>query len=454
MENELIKIDEFKELISNAPSVLAENQTSVDKAIEAHQKLISIAEQGMNEVIDAQLASYITKAKATKSTMNAKRTPFTQLMTMVAKQFTGLESSIDKTIETSQQLRDVYATEIMLKRQEEERLAKLKLEKEQEAIEIERLYKIEYAKASSDYILDFKTKKLEWFNSLTLETINSAEAEIANFDNDLRDSQFVFQVSIPLEVKHHSLEDKVEITGKLAMSLCYSSMADFKSAIFDFKQMLLDMIQTKRNQLEEAERIRLEGIELKRQEEERQRLADEAAAEAKKRADEADAENKARLEEAARIEKNKAELERQENEAREKERQRLADEAAEAERMRKSEEEAKLREEAMAAQLKAEANATVDATGQSISAMVDTQADLFMEAPKVKESYNIKVLNPAGYLQLISFWFENEGKNLPSDKIESITIARIKSFCEKFAVKNDVTIESKLLVYEPVYKAK
>ena len=419
MENELIKIDEFKELISNAPSVLAENQTSVDKAIEAHQKLISIAEQGMNEVIDAQLASYITKAKATKSTMNAKRTPFTQLMTMVAKQFTGLESSIDKTIETSQQLRDVYATEIMLKRQEEERLAKLKLEKEQEAIEIERLYKIEYAKASSDYILDFKTKKLEWFNSLTLEPINSAEAEIANFDNDLRDSQFVFQVSIPLEVKHHSLEDKVEITGKLAMSLCYSSMAEFKSAIFDFKQMLLDMIQTKRNQLEEA-----------------------------------DAENKARLEEAARIEKNKAELERQENEAREKERQRLADEAAEAERMRKSEEEAKLREEAMAAQLKAEANATVDATGQSISAMVDTQADLFMEAPKVKESYNIKVLNPAGYLQLISFWFENEGKNLPSDKIESITIARIKSFCEKFAVKNDVTIESKLLVYEPVYKAK
>ena len=86
--------------------------------------------------------------------------------------------------------------------------------------------------------------------------------------------------------------------------------------------------------------------------------------------------------------------------------------------------------------------------------MVDTQADLFTEAPKVKEGYDIKVLNPAGYLQLISFWFENEGKNLTNDKIESMSITRIKAFCEKYAVKNDVTIESKLLVYEPVYKAK
>ena len=451
----LIKVDEFKELITNAPNVLAENQNSVEKAVEVHTRLIALAEQGMNEVIDAQLASYITKAKSTKSAMNAKRTPFTQIMTMVAKQFTGLESDIDKTVESAQKFRDDFATVIMLKRQEEERQAKLKLEKEQEAIEIEKLFKIEYAKASANYILDFKTKKLEWFNSLTLETIETAEKEIIDFDNNLRDSQFVFEISIPLDVKHHSIEEKVNITEELAMSLCYGAMNDFKRAIFDFKQSVLDMIQTKKNQLEETERLRLEDIERKRLEDEKRLELEAAAAKAKELAElEANEEKRLKLVEEARLAELKLVEEKLANKTADAERQRLAKLAEEEESARQLEALDNLKMESDELIKQSEVEATVDATGKSIDVMVDTQANLFTEAPKVKESYNIKVLNPAGYLQLISFWFENEGKNLTSDKIESMNIARIKSYCEKFAVKNDVTIESKLLVYEPVYKAK
>ena len=450
----VVKIEEFKSLMTQAPIVLAENKISFSKAIEKGNELIALAKHGMNDIIDTQLAAYIDKVKKTKKSMNEKRSPFTQMMTIVAKEFTTLEGSLDAPIDTLQSLRDGYATKIMKDRQEAERQAQLRLAKEQEAIEIERLYRIGYATAIAEYILNFKSVKNTWFDGLILSNVDTASNEISKFGNNLSDAQFIFDVQISLTIQHHSIEEKVLITGGLAQQLCYSAMDNFKTSISEFKRELVDMLPSKKNQLEELERQRLKALELQRQEAERQRLADAAAAEARKKAAEADAENKIRLEEEALQANIKAELERQENEAKEKDRQRLANEAFEAERLRKSEEDAKLQEKARLSQLKAEADATVQATGQSVSAMVDNQADLFTEAPKVKEGYNILVINPAGYLQLISFWFENEGKNLTNDKIESMSIARIKVFCEKYAVKNDVTIESKLLVYEPVYKAK
>ena len=503
----VVKIEEFKSLISQAPTALAENKTSYDKAIAKGNELIELAKQGMNDVIDAEIASYINKVKNTKKAMNEKRSPFTQMMTLLAKEFTSLESGIDTPIDTLQTFRNEHATKKIKERQESERQAQLKLAKEQEAIEIERLYRIGYATASAEYILNFKTSKNEWFNALTLLTVDNASTEIAQFDNKLSDAQFVFPVQIQLNIQYHSIEEKVMITGSLAQQLCYTAMSDFKSSIAEFKRELLDMLPSKKNQLEEVERQRLKEIEDKEAEAERQRLAALEVERAKQKAELEQKEGTEKLKFAfeqlvyartgyiiptpdengitlfSKPTKPIAELENEflslkeeykeipalvgfaksieDNEQQridainaEIERNRKANEAIEIENQRKADEAANLLKESEQAQLNATATATVNATGQSVSAMVDTQADLFTEAPKVKEGYNIKVLNPAGYLQLISFWFENEGKNLTNDKIESMSVTRIKAFCEKYAVKNDVTIESKLLVYEPVYKAK
>ena len=453
--NQIIKIDEFKDLISNAPSVLVENQTSQKKAVEAGANLIELAKQGMNDIVDAQLATYIDKVKKTKKTMNERRSPFTQMMTIISKEFTSLEGSLDNPINEAQGMRDEYATKLMKERQELERQAQLKLEKEKEAIEIEKLFRIGYAEANSEYILTFKKQKLEWFNGLTLENIDLAHTIINDFDNNLRDSQFVFQVVIPLEILHHDIDEKVEITSKITQSLCYSAMADFKISMADFKQELLDMLPSKKNQLYESERLRLEELELQRIEAERQKKVAESAAEAKRLAElEQDEVKKKQMEEDARMAALKAEEERQAAEHAEVERKRKLDEDTENERKRQEDARIKAESEALQSKQRAEAEAAVTAAGQSVNAMVDTQANLFQEAPKVKESYNINVIHPAGYLQLASFWFENEGKNLPNDKIESMTFGRIKSFCEKYAVKNDVTIDSKLISYEPIYKAK
>ena len=455
MDTTIVKIDEFKNLISTAPNVLAENQESKSKAIEVGKSLIEEAKQGMNDVIDSKLANYIEKVKKTKKAMNDKRSPFTQMMTIISKEFTSLENSLDEPLNEAQCIRNEYATKIMQERQEAEKQAQLKLAKEQEAIEIERLFRIGYASASEDYILDFKKSKLEWFNGLTLETIEAAENEICNFDNNLRDSQFCFQVTLPLSVKYHSVEEKVDITGKITQGLCYSSMGDFKRSMGDFKQELLDLLPSKKNQLLEIERLRLEAIEIQKAEAERQRKAEEDAAEAKRLLDlEQDLEKKAKMEEDARVAALKAEEQRQLAESEELERKRKLEEAEELERQRQESARLKAEEESNQNKQEAEAEAAVQAAGQSVNAMVDSQVDLFTEATKVKESYNIEVLNSGGYLQLVAFWFENEGKNLPCEKIESMTFGRIKTFCEKYAIKNDTIIDSKLLFYKPIYKAK
>ena len=85
--------------------------------------------------------------------------------------------------------------------------------------------------------------------------------------------------------------------------------------------------------------------------------------------------------------------------------------------------------------------------------MVDA-AVMASETPNVKEGYSIQLKSTAGYLLLVQFWFEKEGKTLAVDKFEKMTFDRIKRFCEAYAIKNDEFLESPLLSYEPVYKAK
>jgi len=76
------------------------------------------------------------------------------------------------------------------------------------------------------------------------------------------------------------------------------------------------------------------------------------------------------------------------------------------------------------------------------------------ETPNVKEGYLITLKSTAGYLLLVQFWFEKEGKSLSADKFEKFTFDRVKRFCEAYAAKNEELIQSPLLSYEPIYKAK
>lgn len=503
----LVKHEELTQLMTKAPQALDENKTSNVRAIKRGRELLDNAKlNGMNPQLDELIAEFVKKGKITIKNMNEKRAPFTQMMTMVAKEFTGLENEVKEIVDEAQKVRDEFAAKVMRERQEAERQATLKLAKDNEKIEIEKNYRISHSEKYTEYLLNFKTSKMNWFNELTIETIDLAEESIKTMLNGLSDSSFMY--SIPLQVsKYHTPEEVKTIIGDIQMGLTYDSVSDFKTNISTFQRELIDTIPTKKNQLLE-DKLEADRIKAERLEAERKRLAAEAEKnrleqEAKK----LQAENVSKIklaherlvyartgyipempvdyadqvkeigcksadvveleyqtlkdefilfpemleyaksletEESNRIAREKAEAERKRQET-----QRL-----EAERKRQEEEADKLRIESEKKQQDAQAEASVAAAGQSASAFVDTQATLFEEAPKVKESYFIKVTNPAAYLLIIQFWFEKEGRNLSMDKIEGKSIAQMKAFCEKHAVRTEELIVSPLLKYEPVYKAK
>jgi hypothetical protein len=446
-----IKVEEFKALLATAPAILEQNRSSEFNAVKKGNELIELAKNGMTDELDTLIADFVEKGTKTITGVNNKRSPITQSLTMIAKEFTSIEANIKKVVDECKDYRNEYATKKMKERQEAERLAAIKLAKEQEAIELEKNYKIAFGNAYSDYVLKFKQTKLNWFDSLTLETIDAAFVAIGNFDNNLSDGTFMFDVAVP-ELRFHTASEYNDIVP--TMQLCYQYLNSFKSDMQGFKKELLDMIPSKKTQLEELEKARLEELRLKAEEAERQRILNEQMEAARKAAEQADEANKARLQEEARQAKLKADAEKAINDAAEAKRKAEADKIAEEERQRKEQADIQLKTEALQAQLKAEADASVQASGQTAAAFVDTQANLFDSAPKVKEGYEIKILNPAAYLQIAQFWYENEGRDLPMDKIESMTIGRMKAFAEKWAIKTGDMIVSKLIVYEPVYKAK
>lgn len=506
----LVKTTELTQLMEKAPEVLEANKTSNSKALIAGRKLLDQAKQiGMNPQLDELIADFVKKGKITLKNMNEKRAPFTQMMTMVAKEFTGLENEVKEIVDEAQKIRDDFAAKVMKERQEAERLATLKLAKDNEKIEIEKNYRIAHSEKYTDYLLNFKTSKMNWFNELTLETIDLAEASIKSMLNVLSDSAFLFSITLQSSI-YHTPEEVKAIIGDIQMEITYNSMSDFRRNIETFQRELIDTIPTKKNQLLEAkataDRQEAERVEAERKrqeaEAERKRLETEAkkAEQEKvgkiklafdrlvfactgyipqredlsseyidqvkdlgsKSVDVIEYEYKALKDEymiipsvfSLAVSLEKTETERVNREKAEAERKRQEAERAEAERKRQEAEAEKLRIESEIKQKDAQAEAFVTAAGQSASAYVDTQAMLFEEAPKVKEGYSIKVLNPAAYLLIIQFWFEKEGRNLPMDKIEGKSIAQMKAFCEKHAVKTEELIVSPLLKYEPIYKAK
>ena len=94
-------------------------------------------------------------------------------------------------------------------------------------------------------------------------------------------------------------------------------------------------------------------------------------------------------------------------------------------------------------------SATTEATLQNLF-----DADYSVPSANVKKTLKIEVLNPAGYGQIFMFWFEREGKNLSNEKIEKMTVARMKKFCEDAANKNGEIIDSNTIKYIEVVTAK
>lgn len=375
-------------ILNSAPEILMQNQTSKSKATEAYLTIENlITDNGMSDFYDSELAKFVEKGKKTITSMNDRRKPVTQMIDLIKKEFTSLESDLKSTVDKAQSQRNAYATEKMKIKQEEDRQAALRLAKEKEIIEYRKSCEIAVSSYFTECASKIKSQFLNDFNSLTLENIDKAgfESTSSNFDT-------YFYKGINLTFPDNSLLDKDTLDSIRSefIDADYSAQkAQFKAEIQSQLRELVDKIPSKKAEL--------------------QTLALADAAETERLLKEKEAREK---DEADRI-------------------------AKEAENKRKE----------------AETAASVKAAGEQAAVLVDAQVGLF-EAPKVVESYEIKLTNIAGYLMLIQFWFEKEGKSLPQDKFEKFTFARAKAFCENYAKKNDEFIKNPTIIYEPKYKAK
>ena len=390
-ETGLLEVQKLQEIVATAPEILQLNITSKTKAIEAGQKLVDVAKLGMNDFQDEQLAIFMTKAKKTIDSMNERRKPFTQIVDAVKKQFTTLEGELKPIMEEVQGIRNSYATQKMKAIQEAERIAQLKLDKEKEMINIRQLCEIEVSNFFNQCISSTKNDIVDFFNKLTLETIVEADTVLSTTSTNF-DSRYSIPTEIILETPCMKLTslDDYDKIVKEVLAVNYSTKK------YEYTREINSIIKEYRDKIP-SKKSELIAIS------------------------QAGAEEKKRLEDAA--------IKRQQEE-------KAAQEAQQLEREKKAQEEAAI-------------NASAATAGAMIDASVASS-----ETPNVKEGYLINLTSTAGYLLLVQFWFEKEGKNMTADKFEKFTFDRVKRFCEAYAAKNEEFIQSPLISYEPIYKAK
>lgn len=385
------------EIVQTAPAILLDNKGRHDKAIAYGENLLNKAEQtGMNDELDALMSDYQAKLRVTYKTIYEARRPFTQIVDEVKKEFTTLEAAIDPAGKSNiffniQRVRDIYVTE-KVKAQKAKEAEALRLQNiEKEKIDIEKQVEIAINQGFGEYLLKAKQSLNNIFEGITLQTIENDQKNIQTFEINLPKESFASFTKRHFFVNYITPMEVEEIIKMKGSDEVYSDLNIICGIdLKEYKKELIEKIPSKKKELES--------------------IATADAEEAEKLQKEAD--------------------ERKASEAK-----RLEEEAAQ-----------KVKETNQASE--------VAAVGKVLEATVATQAELFTEAPKTKDGYQIQIANKAAYGLIFQFWFEKEGKLLDSEKIEKKTIAQMKKFCEDLAIKNDEKIVSPLLKYVETYKAK
>ncbi len=381
------------EIARNAPESLRKNQLSHDNCITACERLLDeIKTNGMSDDLDQKAAKYIEKTRRTVKAMTELRSPVTKLFDLVRKEFTNLENEIDPTkAGTIPYQLQQYRNQYAAKKREQEEARRRAEEAQKQA----QLARSQYRDAC---IEDYKAK----FNQLVISRIN--ELTELNSSVSLESYQAVYDtvsayiVELPADwcppssvrmPYNLSTDESRQIRGEVMKSLLNQFTEQYKTEIGDYRQEILDKLPSKRMELERAA--------------------------------------KANADEAARI---KAEMA-----------QREAAEAArkEAERIEREKEEAK----------KAEVKkANNEAANLFDLAQVATPA----YQPKSKVTKKIQVLNPKGYMQVMSMWWAKEGCKLSKEELDKAFKKQI-TFCEKLANKDGEFISDPSVEYVDEVKA-
>jgi|GEM_PF-1957429 len=437
-------IENSLEVLKTGPKILTDNQSRKDKALTVGRNILSAIESnGMSPEIDDRAMKYLANISTANKEMKESRAAVTQIMDQLKKMYTEVENELDTkkpgTIPAQiQSHRDQYAKDIAAEQERKRKEAERAAAKAKEAIEIKSQAEVTLSGIANDLLLSAKTRMNTAFNAITLATYQEKETNLRAYIPKI-DITCPSKLSVVISL--HSVDETKALIEGVYEEKAGVLITSVNDQLSKFRDELIEKLPSKKAELVEAKR-----------------LADEAAAaaEAARIAEEqrqaeiakASAAQKKKLEEEARIAREQEELKQAELKKQQA--------AADAERKRREEEEsARMAAEAEEARKKAEQEAEIKKQGDQTMVMFEQEAAIADTTPKpeTREGYEITVLHPVGFTQIFALWFENEGKNLPVDKIGNTKLDQMKSWAEKQVHKNGTRIDSKFIKYEATYKA-
>lgn len=398
MSTELIKVEEFTSLMKSAPDALGKNQKSIANCNSAGQAILdTIQGEGMTDELDAKAAEYLKKVNVTITNMKSRRAPVTQLFDRIRSIFTTDEKAIDPKDKSTipgkiAAERDRYAA---LKREEERR--KQQEMQRQANIEKEKgTYRLAIEQAinthMSSYFAEQQKNLSHIWESITLATFELKEKSIRGWST-LYPREHFDTFNQDITTYYLDAQTKANIKAE-NLSNKYSAFSQqYKFDMEDLRQSFIDRLSSKKQELIEEEELRKKDAE--------------AAA--------------------------KAEAERKQREEEERKQRELEIQQKEHEQQQKAESSIQ--------------------SAQMNSLFATAAASVTTRTSKAKVTERIKILHPAGFLEIYQMWWINEGQNLTIEELEKIHKKMI-SFCEKKANSDDeMKIKSKYIRYEEEVKA-
>lgn len=439
-DKQIAVIDTSIEVFKTAPEILKTNQLRSSKAKSVGEAIlaqwndaweIKNEDQRMQALSTADERSnkYLTNCAAALKEEKEARAAITQMMDLFRKMFTDAESDLDKsktgtTTSKVQENRDKYVSESHKiqdrKRKEAEHIAN----KSKEAVTIKSNVEKSLQNGFSEYLLAKKQKLQSAFNALVLDLFADSAASIRMYEPKLSKDQFGTIAATTGLFSYHEKGEVSSIVIAVKEQLYESFQAKYIEEMTALKREIVDKIPSKHEELKEQKRLADEAVEAKRK-------ADEAAKNAK----------------------DKAEAERLKEIADKAERDRL--QAIEDQKKREEQEQFQIQQQSQQQQQEAEQAIDIKAQGEQTMIMFEQEAAVAetTTTPTSRQGYEITLLHPVGATQVFALWFENEGKNLPVDKILNTKVEQMKTWAEKHAGKTGTKIESKFLKYEETFKA-
>ena len=398
MSTELIKVEEFTSLMKSAPDALGKNQKSIANCNSAGQAILdTIQGEGMTDELDAKAAEYLKKVNVTITNMKSRRAPVTQLFDRIRSIFTTDEKAIDPKDKSTipgkiAAERDRYAA---LKREEERR--KQQEMQRQANIEKEKgTYRFAIEQAinthMSSYFAEQQKNLSHIWESITLATFELKEKSIRGWST-LYPREHFDTFNQDITTYYLDAQTKANIKAEILNNKYSAFSQQYKFDMEDLRQSFIDRLSSKKQELIEEEELRKKDAE--------------AAA--------------------------KAETERKQREEEERKQRELEIQQKEHEQQQKAESSIQ--------------------SAQMNSLFATAAASVTTRTSKAKVTERIKILHPAGFLEIYQMWWINEGQNLTIEELEKIHKKMI-SFCEKKANSDDeMKIKSKYIRYEEEVKA-